>query len=163
MEIDDRLRQFEKHIDKNWQRLIFVLRKHLDIWAHKHNKTSWGQMKLSYWPVICNITVDGSTAIEIARKSMIAKQTMSRTIKELEEKGIIISETSKSDKRSEVLRLTPEGKQLVLDANLQVFKLMDLYKELVGESNLEITIDVLSKIVSYHENLNMHDEEHPDD
>jgi DNA-binding MarR family transcriptional regulator len=161
MKIDDQLRQFEKQKDRNWQRLIYNLRKHLDIWAPKHIKPDWGQMKISYWPVICNIAVDGSTAMEIARKSIIVKQTMSRTIKELEEKGMLTSETNKNDKRSECLYLTPSGKQLVLTANIETAKLMDTYKELVGEKNMEITINVLNKIISYHESLQIDDEEIP--
>ncbi|SFD15261.1 DNA-binding transcriptional regulator, MarR family [Chitinophaga sp. CF118] len=162
MEIDEQLKQFENQKGKNWQRLIFVLRKHLDIWAHRHIKPRWGQMKISYWPVICNIAVEGSTAMEIARRSMIVKQTMSRTIKELEEKGMLFSETSKSDKRSECLYLTPSGKQLILDSNIELAKLMDTYKELVGEKNLDIAFDVLNKIINYHESLNTHDDDNDD-
>lgn len=161
MEMDDQLRQLDQR--NNWHRIIYNLRKHLDIWGHKHVKPYWGQMKTSYWPVICNIAVDGSTAMEIARKSMIVKQTMSRTVKELEEKGMLFSETNKNDKRSECLYLTPRGKELVLDANIKTVKLMDTYKELVGEKNLETTIDVLNKIISYHESLNIQDEERLED
>jgi len=160
MKIDDRLRAYEKGKGRNWQRLIYVLRKHLDIWGHKHIKPFWGQMKISYMPVICNISVDGSTAMEISRSSMTVKQTMSRTIKELEEKGMILSKTNENDKRSECLELTAEGKKMMLDANIELEKLMETYKELVGEKNLDITINTLLKIISYHESLGDHDDEH---
>jgi DNA-binding MarR family transcriptional regulator len=161
MKIEDRIREYEKDYGRNWQRLIFLLRKHLDIWSHKHIKTYWGQMKLSYMPVICNITVDGgSTAMDIARKSMIVKQTMSRTLKELEEKGMIVSKTNKNDKRSEYLELSDSGKQLILEANIESAKLLDTYKELVGEKNLDITIEVINKIIAYHESLNIAEDEH---
>lgn len=156
MKIDDRIREFENQKHRNWQRLIYLLRRHLDIWSLKHKKTrpEWGQIKLSYWPVICNIAAEGSSAVDIARSSMVAKQSMSRTIKELEEKKMITSKTSKDDRRVEHLQLTANGKLLIAEANDQVFELMETYKSLVGEKNLNITIDVINKIIEYHESLN---------
>jgi len=157
--IDEQLREFEDMTERNWQRIIYQLRRHMDIWAQKSVKPSWGQMKLSYWPVICNISVDGSTASEIGRKSMVIKQTMSRTLKELEEKGMIVSKTNEKDKRSECLELTQEGKQLILDASVDLAKMMATYKELVGEKDLDTTINVLNKIIVYHEGLNLQDDQ----
>jgi|GEM_PF-595376 len=160
MNIDDRLREFAKHDYGKWQRLIFLLRKHLDIWTHKHIKPFWGQMKLSYMPVFFSIGLEGSTAMEIARKSMTLKQTVSRTIKELEEKGMIVSKTNKNDKRSELLELTQKGKQLMMDAHHETQKLQETYKELVGEKKLAIAIEVLNKLIEYHESLNTGEEEY---
>jgi len=157
--IDEQLRQFEDMTERNWQRIIYQLRRHMDIWAQKSVKPSWGQMKLSYWPVICNISVDGSTASEIGRKAMVIKQTMSRTLKELEEKGMIVSKTNEKDKRSECLELTNDGKQLILDASVDMAKMMATYKALVGEEDMETTINVLNKIIAYHETLNLEDDQ----
>jgi len=156
--IDEQLRAYKNLDEKNWQRIIYQLRRHMDIWAQKTVKPSWGQMKLSYWPVICNIDVEGTTASEIGRKSMVIKQTMSRTLKELEEKGMIISKVNEKDKRSECLELTPTGKRLVLDANIELSKTMTKYKELVGEKDLDTTVNVLNKIIAYHESLNLEDD-----
>lgn len=160
MKTEDRLRAYERGKARNWQRLIYVLRKHLDIWGHRNIKPFWGQMKISYMPVICNIGVDGTTAMEISRNSMTVKQTMSRTIKELEEKGMIVSKTNKNDKRSECLELTPAGKKMMLETYAELDKLMETYKELVGEKNLDITINTINKIISYHESLGSHEDEH---
>lgn len=159
MNINDRIRAFDKESDSNWQRLIFLLRKHMDIWSHKNIKPYWGQMKISYMPVIFNISVDGSTVMDIARDSLIVKQTVSRTVKELEEKGMITSKTNKNDKRSELLELTPKGKQLVLDAKQEVDHLHETYKKLVGAKNLKIAEDVIKQIIEYHESLNTNNEE----
>jgi len=158
-DIDEKLRQFEDMSERNWQRIIYQLRRHMDIWAQKSIKPFWGQMKLSYWPVICNISVDGSTASEISRKSMVIKQTMSRTLKELEEKGMIVSKTSEKDKRSECLELTQDGKQLILDASTDMARMMSAYKEIVGEKDLETTINVLNKIIGYHDSLNLSEDD----
>jgi DNA-binding MarR family transcriptional regulator len=159
MKIDDQLRAFEAQQDSNWQGLIFNFRKHLDIWTHKNISPYWGQVKLSYMPVIFNIAVDGSTAVDLARESMIVKQTISRTVKELEENGMIEARQNDNDKRSEVLELTKKGKQFVLDCKMKSFELYETYKEVVGEKDMAIALEVINKIISYHENLYAADEE----
>ncbi len=151
--IEEKLREFEGLQDKNWQRLIFNLRKHLDIWAHENVDPSWIKMKLSYFPVLCNIAVDGNTPSEISEKSMITKQNVSRTLKELTMHGMVTTVANQDDKRSDIVVLTESGKQTVYEANLNVFKLNDTYAKLVGSKELEITLDAINKIISYHKSL----------
>jgi len=151
--IEEKLREFEGLQDKNWQRLIFNLRKHLDIWAHENVDPGWIKMKLSYFPVLCNIAVDGNTPSEISEKSMITKQNVSRTLKELNMHGMVTTVANQDDKRSDIVVLTESGKQTVYEANLNVFKLNDTYAKLVGSKELEITLDAINKIISYHKSL----------
>ena len=151
--IEEKLREFEGLQDKNWQRLIFNLRKHLDIWAHENVDPGWIKMKLSYFPVLCNIAVDGNTPSEISEKSMITKQNVSRTLKELTMHGMVTTVANQDDKRSDIVVLTESGKQTVYEANLNVFKLNDTYAKLVGSKELEITLDAINKIISYHKIL----------
>ncbi len=110
-------------------------------------------MKQSYLPVIFNISVDGSTASKITRRSMVIKQNLSQTIRELKKTGMIVTETDNKDKRSERLYLTPEGKNVVLDAHLELDKLQKEYARLVGEDELKTAVDVLLKLIAYHEKL----------
>lgn len=152
-DIDEKLEEIEGQQHKNWQRISFNLRKHLDNWSHCNVKASWQLMKLSYWPVICNIGIKGSTASELSKKSMINKQNISRTIKELEEHKLITTRMNENDRRSEVLELTEEGKQLIFETNTEVLKMNDIYSKLVGEKDLNIAISVLNKILDYHERL----------
>jgi len=151
--IEEKLREFEGLQDKNWQRLIFNLRKHLDIWAHENVDPGWIKMKLSYFPVLCNIAVDGNTPSEISEKSMITKQNVSRTLKELTMHGMVTTVANQDDKRSDIVVLTESGKQTVYEANVNVFKLNDTYAKLVGSKELEITLDAINKIISYHKSL----------
>ena len=151
--IEEKLREFEGLQDKNWQRLIFNLRKHLDIWAHENVDPGWIKMKLSYFPVLCNIAVDGNTPSEISEKSMITKQNVSRTLKELTMHGMVTTIANQDDKRSDIVVLTESGKQTVYEANLNVFSLNDAYAKLVGSKELEITLDAINKIISYHKSL----------
>ncbi|MFW0717763.1 MarR family winged helix-turn-helix transcriptional regulator [Pedobacter sp. N23S346] len=152
-DIDEKLRELEQMHDRNWQRISFNLRKHLDSWSHSNVDPNWKDMKLSYWPVICNIGIDGCTPSEISRKSMIPKQNISRTIKELEALGMVSSKANEADKRSDVIVLTDEGKQLIYETNSHVLEMNDIYREVVGAKELEITLTALNKILAYHENF----------
>ncbi len=152
-DIDSKLRVFEKKHHYNWQYLAYKLRKHLDLWALKNVKNPSGEMKQSYLPVIFNINLNGSTASKITRRSMVIKQNLSQTIRELKKTGMIVTETDNKDKRSERLYLTPEGKHVVLDAHLELDKLQKEYARLVGEDELKTAVDVLLKLIAYHEKL----------
>lgn len=148
--IEEKLREFEGLQDRNWQRLIFNLRKHLDIWAHENGEPGWIKMKLSYFPVLCNIAVEGNTPSEIAEKSMITKQNVSRTLKELTMHGMVTTIVNKDDKRSDIVVLTDSGKQTVYEANVNVFKLNETYAKIVGTKELEITMIAINKILDFH-------------
>ena len=154
-DIDKELLDFERNGSENWQRIIFNLRKQLDIWAHDNIKPIWKDMKLSYMPVMFNISVEGSTASEIAKKSMLPKQTISRSIKELEDKGFIISATSGKDKRIEVLSLTKSGKEFILNAKNETQKMNLIYKQLVGKKDLNTAVRVINSIIDYHESTRL--------
>jgi DNA-binding MarR family transcriptional regulator len=154
LDLDDQLRQYEQDKKYNWQRISFNLRRVHDIWSHNNLSSDWGQIKLSYWPVICNISIDGSTAGEIAGNSFVVKQNMSRTIKDLEDKGMITSKTSKKDKRSERLELTSMGKQFVCESMMKVKDLSEEYKKLVGEADLVTAVKVINLIIDYHKDHN---------
>ncbi len=151
--VDEQLRVFEKKHQYNWQYLAYKLRKYLDLWAMKNIKNPSGQIKQSYLPVIFNISMDGSTASSIIRRSMVIKQNMSQTISELKKAGIIVSKTDRKDKKSERLELTEAGKSMVLDIHVQLDQHQNEYARLVGEKELQIAVDVLVKIIAYHEHL----------
>jgi len=151
--IDDKIRALEKLHYKNWQRIAFNLRKHLDSWSHVQVKPSWADMKLSYWPVICNIGIDGSTVSELARRSMMPKQNISRTVKELEKLGMIVSCQNANDKRSDMLILTDNGKKLILEVNTDVLKINDVYSSFIDDKELDIAISVLNRILDYHDSF----------
>lgn len=103
-----------------------------------------------------NISVDGSSAAEISRKGMAIKDSVSPTIKAMEEKEMVIS---KNNKCSKLLSLTFAGKKIVLGAHLKIEKLTQDDINLVGEQDLKIAIDVIMKVINYHESLNESHEE----
>lgn len=154
----DNINSLQYDDEKNWGRLIHIAKKHLDVWSHQTIKPYNGHLKLSYMPVIFNISPEGNTNTEISKKAVMAKQAMSRTVKELEQMGMITSAPIKQDKRSYRLNLTEEGKNYVQDANQEMIKLIAQYKQLVGETDFNTTLEVLSKIIRFHETLGMNED-----
>ncbi len=64
-------------------------------------------------------------ASDIAQNACVSKALVSRSVKELREKGLISASISEVDKREQKLSLTPEGEkaaQLIADANQNFYK-----------------------------------------
>lgn len=160
MDIDKKLEDYTEQYKDNWQNLSFTLRRHLDIWVHKNIGSDLpNKLKISYLPVIFNITGKNTTRIDISRKSLTLKQSMGRTVKELKDMGILDTSISKNDKRSEFLFLTDAGKNFVLDSYQKQHSLQKLYEETVGAENMKIATEVINKIIYLHEQMNLESEE----
>lgn len=74
--------------------------------------------------VLSSIGVVGM-ASDIAQNACVSKALVSRSVKELREKGLISASISEVDKREQKLTLTPEGEkaaQLIADANQNFYK-----------------------------------------
>lgn len=74
--------------------------------------------------VLSSIGVVGM-ANDIAQNACVSKALVSRSVKELREKGLISASISEVDKREQKLSLTPEGEkaaQLIADANQNFYK-----------------------------------------
>lgn len=158
---DEQLIDFENKHAHNWLRLIYQMRRHLDFWSAKHIQAPLWHIKHAYLPVLFNIPVAGTTATEIGHRALVQKQNLSRTIREMEQEGIISARLNRDDKRSERLALTPEAKDFVLDTHYKLAALQDDYKKLVGEKEWQIATDVLLKIIAYHEGLEAGASFHP--
>jgi DNA-binding MarR family transcriptional regulator len=137
----------------NFGRLISMAKRHFDVWSHQNIKPKKAEMKLSFMPVIFNISPEGNTNTELSKKSMVFKQAMSRTLKELEDIGMITSTPINHDKRSSRIHLTKEGGEFVSASNDKLSGLVDQYIDLVGEKDFKTTLRVLSHIVDFHQNL----------
>lgn len=74
--------------------------------------------------VLSSIGVVGM-ASDIAQNACVSKALVSRSVKELRQKGLISASISEVDKREQKLSLTPEGEkaaQLIADANQNFYK-----------------------------------------
>ena len=70
-------------------------------------------LDIPQWRILANLASRGeATAQAIVRVTLNHKSTISRAVKELEDRGLIERAVSKSDKRAYALRLTPEGRKM---------------------------------------------------
>jgi len=141
---------------QNWPWLLSVAKRYFDIWATQHIGPHLTEFKISYMPIVANINPEGSTNKEIAKNAVLAKQGMSRTLKELQEQALIYTEINEQDKRSATIKLTKKGENCMLNAVEEIKQLTNIYKQLVGEKEYNTAIEVLQKIVAYHESTTTH-------
>ncbi|MGB0274544.1 MAG: MarR family winged helix-turn-helix transcriptional regulator [Flavobacteriaceae bacterium] len=120
--------------------------------ASKHDTTmASGLALLSIDPV------HGTPSTAIAPKMGMEATSLSRTLKTLEEKGLIERVPNPDDGRSVLLKLTPLGlekrdfsKSLVLQFNKQI-------EERVGEKKLEVFREVSETIIELIQSKNIYD------
>jgi DNA-binding MarR family transcriptional regulator len=152
MKIVDLQNNFDNR-KQRWPWLISMAKRHFDIWVTNTASRHLDDFKISYMPFIANVDPNGSTNNSIANAAKLTKQGMSRTIAELEGHGLIKTEKNLKDKRSTNIKLSKKGEKFMNSAFGEVQQLTETYKKLVGEKNYTIAIDVIAKIVAYHEGL----------
>ena len=112
----------------------------------------YGDFKMGSLALLANLTEEGITNNELAKKAGISKQAMSKVVKELEENGYIHTLPHESDARSSVIFLDERGKQLFIDLNEVMNHVRARMDEAVGEERIEGMIDVLYELLEVLEN-----------
>jgi DNA-binding MarR family transcriptional regulator len=101
-----------------------------------------------------SIGTKGISNSKLAANLSITKQAASKVIKELEELKLVRSEKCSTDGRSMMLYLTDDGIHFYEHIKNQMVALEQEYKKVVGAKNYETAINVMLKLVEYHEHLN---------
>lgn len=142
--------------DYNTQRalpkLVYLLKRSLEDWKDSNLccscNTDFNKAQL---PMFMSIGTKGISNNKLASDLSVSKQAASKIIKELEELKLVKSEKCSTDGRSAMLYLTDDGIQLYEHINSQIEKLENDYKKVVGAKNYENAIDVMQKLINYHE------------
>jgi DNA-binding MarR family transcriptional regulator len=109
---------FEFHVRNNW----FKISRYYNQAAAKYKMTfSWGF-------ILLNVEKEGTPSTSLGPKMGMEPTSLSRTLKSMEDKGLIFRITDKIDKRKSLVFLTAEGiekrkvaKQVVLDFNEKLY------------------------------------------
>jgi len=136
-------------------KLLYLLKRLSDEWYC--NELCHANLKgfnNSYIPLFMSIGTKGISNSKLASNLSITKQAASKVIKELEELGLVRSEKCCTDGRSMMLYLTDEGISFYEHIKSQMEALEQGYKKEVGAKNYETAINVMLKLVEYHEHLN---------
>ena len=107
---------------------------------------------IAYMPFLFNIDLEGITNTELAKRACVTKQAMSKIVNELSSLGYITNEKHNADGRSSILFLTPKGKKLVVEGKKTMGELSEKYAAIIGKRNYEFMIDMLIKVLDFHEN-----------
>ncbi len=136
-------------------RLLYLLKRLSDDWyCTKLCHSNLEGFNNSYLPLFMSIGTKGISNSKLASTLNITKQAASKVIKELEELGLVKSEKCSTDGRSMMLYLTEDGIHFYEHIRNQMIVLEQNYKKVVGARNYETAINVMLKLVDYHENLN---------
>jgi DNA-binding MarR family transcriptional regulator len=125
-----------------------------------HLKTAWhaisrmynqqamkygGTMSIGF--ALLNIHAEeGTPATKIGPLMGLEARSLTRLLKSMEEKGLIIRKTDEADKRSVRILLTREGKKRREKARETVLRFNEAVREVVPERKLEVFFDVVQHI-----------------
>ena len=136
-------------------RLLYLLKRLSDEWyCTKLCHANLEGFNNSYLPLFMSIGTKGISNGKLASTLNITKQAASKVIKELEELRLVKSEKCSTDGRSMMLYLTEDGIHFYEHIRDQMTVLEQEYKKVVGAKNYETAINVMLKLVDYHEHLN---------
>lgn len=136
-------------------KLVYMLKRAMDEWSMKKMcRTGHMDFNNAHLPFFMSIGTTGITNNALAAKMNVSKQAASKIVKELEAINMVKSEKSPEDARAVMLYFTPEGEKFYHHLKGQLEYLENEYKKVVGVKNYETAIDVMLKLVQFHENYN---------
>ncbi|MBS1682232.1 MAG: MarR family transcriptional regulator [Bacteroidetes bacterium] len=91
---------------------------------------------------------DGTPATKIAPQMGLEPRSLTRLLKSMEDKKLILRKTDKKDKRSVRVFLTREGKKLRENAKDIVIRFNELVREEIPSRKLEVFFEVIQQIQS---------------
>ncbi len=90
------------------------------------------------WRVLRVINDRGATyATGLAEAGLLHAPSVTRILKELEERKLIVREPDISDRRRAMVALTPEGREIVKAISRHVLRILDIYSDRFGAKRLE--------------------------
>ncbi len=136
-------------------KLIYVLKRLIDEWNEKNVcRMHYPGFNYAHLPLFMSIGMSPISNNELAAKLNVTKQATSKMIKELEAMDMVKSEKSATDARAVMLALTAEGEKYYNYVIKEILQLEEQYKKVVGAKNYQTAIDVLLKLVDFHETQN---------
>jgi DNA-binding MarR family transcriptional regulator len=137
---------------RNTCRVFYLLKRLSDDWyCTKLCHASLEGFNNSYLPLFMGIGTKGISNAKLAAGLSISKQAASKIIKELEALNLVRSEKCTTDGRIMMLFLTEDGTRFYNHIATQMDELEKEYKKVVGAKNYEMAMDVMVKLINFHE------------
>lgn len=98
------------------------------------------------WRIIRILGENGTVnASEVAERAFILAPSLTRIIKSLEERGLIVKERDEADGRRVLLRITPVGLRTIEDVTPESRMIYTDLNRKFGEEKLKLLLDLLGE------------------
>jgi DNA-binding MarR family transcriptional regulator len=138
--------------ERSLGRALWRMKRHYDkvieTWLHAQGFTD---VKVGYLVFLGNLDKDGVSGSDLARKAVVTKQAMSKTIKELEALGYVTIQRDANDGRAQVIYLSERGKVMFLELKNCVSHLTAKMNFIVGEARMEAMLDTMLTLLNHLE------------
>jgi DNA-binding MarR family transcriptional regulator len=141
---------FWSYRERAFGRLMGRLKRHFDLIIEPRlHELGFTDFKLSYMGFLANLTPEGITNNELAKRACVTKQAMSKVVSLLESDGYIHMEKNHNDSRSSVIHLSDRGKALLEAVFESVQDIQQQFIGVVGEDRWEQMIDTMVVLVNH--------------
>ncbi|MBO9354955.1 MarR family transcriptional regulator [Bordetella petrii] len=96
------------------------------------------------------LDLEGTRSSELARRSGISKQAVAKSLKELEEAGLVTRSQDDSDGRAQIICFTERGVEYLLSIHAAIKSIEQEYEKLLGAAGLQALRKSLS-LLAYSE------------
>lgn len=104
-------------------------------------------ISLSEWRILVMIEASGKTTpAQIVRTTSFDKGLVSRTVKRMQERGLISVAISETDGRSHVIDFTPEGRSVFLRARPAMRARQEMFRQSLAPAELETLFLLFDKL-----------------
>jgi hypothetical protein len=112
----------------------------------------YDQVKIGHIMLMMNLSKDGSSSMELARRVQISKQAMSKLVQELALKGFLEVIKHPEDHRATIVKSTPKGNKFLKDLGDCRMHVEAEFAQVIGEEKLANLKDILYIMVTHFEN-----------
>ncbi|MEM6524112.1 MAG: MarR family transcriptional regulator [Bacteroidota bacterium] len=141
----------EETIDHNIKTAWHAIARMYNHQAAKHDMT----MSIGF--VLLNISSkEGTPATKIAPLMGLESRSLTRVLKNMEEKGLIFKKPDENDKRSVRIYLTDEGKRRKEISRETVLRFNNVLREVIPDDKIQIFFEVIQEVNEIIENNNIY-------
>ena len=128
----------ERRIARDMGRHVLARRPDID--------TAYPGWRARWMRVLSLIPPEGATLTALAAILDMAKQSAAEVVGELVDAGLVASEPHPDDRRAVVLRRTPAGRRLALEAHGAILDMQDTWAEEVGARRFATFLAVMDEL-----------------
>lgn len=134
--------------DRSMGRLMWRLKRYMhDFVAPRLEQNGFQDFQMSYLSVLGNLNETGVTTTELARRTGVTKQAMSKVVKLLEEQGYIYTQAHEKDARSSVILLSQRGMELLISIYHAMNELKSRFAQIIGDDEMERLANTMHQLV----------------